>query len=86
MSKKEKLLERLQSRPRDFTYDELATLLLGLGYSQSSSGRTSGSATKFTNSKTLSIINLHRPHPSNIIKMYIIDAVIAELEKGGYMN
>lgn len=86
MSKTEKIINRLKSRPKDFTYDELKKLLISFGYSQDTKGKTSGSAVKIINNKTLHIIRLHKPHPSNILKMYIIDYVITELKKEGFLN
>lgn len=83
MSKKEKLLERLKNRPRDFTYEELRTLLNGFGYEEDQGGRTSGSRVKFINYETKSIISLHKPHPENTLKSYQIDDVIDELERQG---
>ncbi len=47
MSKKEKLLERLKAKPKDFTYDELKTLLNYLGFNEYNKEKTSGSAVKF---------------------------------------
>ena len=41
MSRKEKLLERLKQRPKDFTWDELTTLLRQLGYRQVHTGKLS---------------------------------------------
>ena len=38
------------------------------------------------NYKTNRIIYLHKPHPSNIVKKYILIYVIEELEKGGYLS
>lgn len=42
MSKKDKLIERLKSKPKDFTYDELKVLLNYLGFYENSKGKTSG--------------------------------------------
>lgn len=39
MGKKEKLLERLLSKPKDFTYNELKSLLNGLGYVETIKGK-----------------------------------------------
>ena len=50
MSKKDKLLKRLKSKPSDFTYDELKTLLNYLGFVENNKGKTSGSAVKYINS------------------------------------
>ena len=40
MSKQEKLRRRFKSRPCDFTWDELKTLLCGMCYEQSVGGKT----------------------------------------------
>jgi len=40
---KEKLIKRLKTKPRDFTFDEAETLLGYLTYSRSNKGKTSGS-------------------------------------------
>lgn len=42
MSRK-KLINKLRSKPKDFTFDELETLLDLLGFTKSNKGRTSGS-------------------------------------------
>jgi|LGVE01.1.fsa_nt_gb hypothetical protein len=47
MSRKDKLLLRLQQRPKDFTWDELSVLLKSLGYKQAKSGKTGGSRRRF---------------------------------------
>ena len=47
MGKKEKLIERLKSRPKDFTFEEMQTLLILLGFEMSNKGRTSDSRVKF---------------------------------------
>lgn len=43
MGRKDKLLARLQQRPKDFTWNELTTLLNSLGYKQAKPGKTGGS-------------------------------------------
>jgi hypothetical protein len=64
MSTKEKLIERFKKLPKDFTFDELCTLLSGLGYEPSNKGKTSGSRVRFINQTLKSIIDLHKPHAS----------------------
>ncbi len=86
MGKAEKLLRRLLSGPKDFSFDELETLLTGLGFIASNAGGTSGSAVRFKNLETGQIIRLHRPHPSPVLKRYLIRFVINELKRGGYVN
>lgn len=41
MSKKEKLIRRLNMLPKDFTYEELEQLLKYYGYEKMRSGKTS---------------------------------------------
>ena len=79
MSKQQKLLKRFLSNPKDFTYNELKTLLSGFGYSECAGGSTSGSRVVFINNKTQHIIRLHKPHPHNILKMYQIELIEEEL-------
>ena len=86
MSKADKLLKQLLSNPKDFTFTELAKLLIGFGYRLSNSGSTSGSAVRFINRETGHIIRLHRPHPSPVLKQYIVKFIIDELRKEGYFS
>ena len=83
MSKKEKQIARLLSKPKDFTFDELSSLLKGFGYVKDNKGKTSGSRVAFINPANLSIIRLDRPHPDNNLKSYLINYVIAKLKEGG---
>lgn len=80
MSKKEKLLERILQRPKDFSYSELKSLLNGLGYEEFNKGKTSGSRVAFVKNQTNHIIRLHKPHPKNILKSYQVDLIIEELK------
>ena len=47
MSKLEKEIERLRSKPKDYTYDEARSLLNKLGFFEYNKGRTSGSKVEF---------------------------------------
>lgn len=69
MSKIEKEIERLKSKPKDYTYEEAKSLLNKLGFIEYNKGKTSGSKVRFINSKNAKI-DLHKPHPSNILKTY----------------
>ena len=51
MSKKDKLLEKLKSKPKDFTYNEAKIILNKLGYFENNKGKTSGSRVAFINEK-----------------------------------
>ena len=61
MSKKKKLIERIKSNPKDFTFDELITLMGYLGYELDNGGRTSGSEVKFI-CKERKMLVVHKPH------------------------
>lgn len=78
MSKKEKLIARLLSRPKDFSYDEARTLLCSLGFEERSKGRTSGSRIEFSKGKDT--ILLHKPHPSGVLKPYQVKQIIDTLK------
>ncbi len=78
MSKRQKLTERLKHKPKDFTWDELTTVLTQLGYRETKAGKTGGSRRKFLHSDAPAII-LHKPHPDKIIKTYVIDDVLEML-------
>ena len=74
MTRHDKLLQRFRSRPKDFTWVELKRLLEGLGYKEIKSGKTAGSRVRFTHPEAPTVF-LHRPHPGNIVKMYLIDDI-----------
>jgi predicted RNA binding protein YcfA (HicA-like mRNA interferase family) len=80
MTKKDKLLTRLFSKPKDFEWSELKALLNGLGFEDVSG---TGSRVKFHDPKSGRTISLHRPHPGNIVKQYVLDRVIDELKDRG---
>ena len=86
MSKKDKLIEKLKSKPKDFTYNELKVLLEKLGFIENNKGKTSGSGVEFYNEKLNQIIKIHKPHPQNIIKEYVIKYVLDRLKKIGVIK
>lgn len=86
MSKAEKLLNRLLSKPTDFSYQELKRLLGGFGYEESTRGKTSGSRVAFVNEKTKHIIRLHRPHPGPNLKTYQLKLVEIALREEGHIQ
>lgn len=80
MSRQEKLLAKLLSRQSGFTWQELTTLLNGMGYRQLEG---QGSRVKFDNGNPHAMINLHRTHPGNELKAYVKRQVIEHLKAGG---
>lgn len=76
-------MEKFLTKPakKDLTFSELETLLTGFGYEKMEG---SGSRVKFFHPKTKDIISLHKPHPSNILKIYIVKEIqekISHLKK-----
>ena len=67
MSKLEKAIQRLKTKPKDYTYSEARQLLGQLGFDEFTKGKTSGSRVKFFRAKDKSIILLHKPHPGDIM-------------------
>ncbi|MEN8180149.1 MAG: type II toxin-antitoxin system HicA family toxin [Pseudomonadota bacterium] len=80
MGKREKLMTKLMAVPADFTWQELAALLKMLGYQEV---QGSGSRVKFDNGNADQMINLHKPHPGNIVKRYALRQLIEKLVQGG---
>ena len=80
MSKLEKDIERLKSKPKDFTYDEAKKILNNFGFIENNKGKTSGLRVEFKNNSNKKII-LHKPHPSNILKPYQINNIIKQLKE-----
>ena len=83
MSRKDKLLERLLKKPKDFTFDEMKSLLSYFGYELKQGG--TGSGVKFIRDGSNDVINFHKPHPSGVLKSYILDQVIEKLRKDGLL-
>ncbi len=82
MGQKEKLIQKLKSRSKNFSFDEAETLLRYLGYSRSNKGRTSGSRVMFTNENYASIL-LHKPHPRKELLDYQVKQLVDILEQEG---
>lgn len=83
MSKQQKLKERFLSNPTDFTYDELKQMLKSFGYTCDESGN--GSRVRFYNEENNQVIKIHKPHPGNIVKSYVIKDVTVKLMEVGIL-
>lgn len=81
MSKKEKLLEELKSKPKDFTYQNVKTLLEYLGFYEFNKGKTSGSRVVFIHKYKKLEIKIHKPHPSNTLKPYQVDIILEGIRR-----
>jgi hypothetical protein len=84
MSKQEKLLQRFKSKPTDFTWAELRSLLAGLGYELAASGRTGGSRVRFLHPGHPPVI-MHKPHPTPVLKRYQVEQLLEFLKKEGLL-
>jgi predicted RNA binding protein YcfA (HicA-like mRNA interferase family) len=82
MSKQEKALRRLLSKPKDFTWSELVTVLTGLGYMLE---KGSGSRRRFFHPQTLVPHHIHEPHPSGILKPYQVNDLIKFLREENHL-
>lgn len=82
MGRKEKLIKKLKTKPKDFTFDEAESLLKYLGYSRFNKGKTSGSRIMFTNEQYAPVL-LHKPHPRKELLEYQVKQLIMTLEQEG---
>lgn len=82
MSKREKLLKRLASRPKDFTWAELVSLMTSLDFEME---RASGSGRKFVHPVAESVLYIHEPHPAKVLKSYQVHDAIDYLKKEGLL-
>ena len=68
------MIERFKRQPKDFTWQELVRLLGLFGFEIDNKGKTSGSRTVFVRNDDE--IEVHKPHPSNVIKEYAMKNVL----------
>ena len=85
MGKREKLIERFLRQPKDFTFEEMVTLLGYYGFEKYEKGKTSGSRVMFKNKDSQAIM-LHKPHPGNIVKGYAMKQVMEYLKEVGLIK
>ncbi|HIP02576.1 MAG TPA: type II toxin-antitoxin system HicA family toxin [Campylobacterales bacterium] len=80
MSTKNKLLRKFLEVPskKDLTFEELERLLSSCGYEKI---QGKGSAVKFYHKEKDNLINLHKPHPSNILKTYLVKQIQVKLKE-----
>ena len=82
MGQKEKLIQRLKAKPKDFTFDEAEALLGYLSYIRSNKGKTSGSRVMFISEEHETVL-LHKPHPQKELKSYQVKQLVETLEQEG---
>ena len=80
MSKKNKLIARLQERPKDFTWSETCALMGACGFALKN---RSGSRRLFIHSETKLKVGLHEPHSRPGLLPYELDLLIDGLTEVG---
>ena len=81
MTQKEKLIQRMLRLPKDFTFAELETVLMQLGFEKDEKGKTSGSRVRFYHpSKKIQYL-AHKPHPSSIVKEKALKDIVNYLQE-----
>jgi len=83
MGRKDKLIERLKSHPKDFTFEEAETLLGYFGYRRLNKGKTSGSRITFFRDDRSIQISFHKPHPRKELLNYQVKQLLETLEREG---
>ena len=86
MNKREKLIRRFRTLPKDFTFDEVLALFEGYGFELDNKGATSGSRVKFYHSVDQKVYVMHKPHPSNIVKGYQMRNILNFLNDNDYLK
>jgi hypothetical protein len=86
MNRQDKLLKRFYNLPRDFTFAEMQSLFAHFGFHQENKGATSGSRIIFVNSDNDDRYIMHKPHPGNIIKGYVMRQVLTFLKAKKYIK
>ena len=85
MGQKDKLIQRLKSFPKDFTFDEAERLLGYLSFQRYNKGKTSDSRIIFISNKYKTKIMLHRPHQRKELLEYQIRQLIEQLSQEGLL-
>lgn len=80
MSKKDKLIKRILLLPKDFTYAELVSLLVQLGFEEDNKGKTSGSRVRFYHQDLGLRYLAHKPHPTSVIKEKALKDIVNFLQ------
>ena len=83
MSQKEKLLAKLLSLSKTFTFEDAETLLGYYSFKRNNKGKTSGSRVVFINEDSNIKIILHKPHPRKELVEYQMKQLIQQLESEG---
>ena len=70
MGQKEKLIAKLKSNTKSFTFDDAEALLRYFSYYRSNKGKTSGARVMFVSEEHKTKIRMHKPHPRKELLTY----------------
>ncbi|MCF0069043.1 type II toxin-antitoxin system HicA family toxin [Dyadobacter sp. CY261] len=79
------MIARFLCRPKDLIWQELVLFLRFYGYKELPPGKTGGSRIKLCD-RQKRIISWHKPHPTPIVKLYVIEQVITTLKENGQIK
>lgn len=82
MSKKQKLLDKLLSKPANFTWDEAVTLMRQHNFKML---KNDGSRRVFRHENGTKAA-IHEPHPQNTLLKYAMEDLITALKASGEIN
>jgi len=83
VSKHEKAVRRLCSKPKDFTWSELVSILNAFGFEME---QGPGSSRKFIHPSTQATLYIHQLHPSRLLKPYQVRDAIELLKQEGFLK
>ena len=72
--------------PKDFTFDEMVNLFTQFGFRLNNKGTSSGSRIEFVNDSNNDSFIMHKPHPANIIKGYMMKQASIYLKAKRYIK
>ena len=84
MGQKEKAIARMQTLPKDVSFEEYTRFLGYFGYVLDNKGKTSGSRARFVRNGSLPIL-VHKPHGRKGMWWQDIAKVLEALEKEGLL-
>lgn len=83
VSRKEKLIDKLQGKPKNFTWDEVLKLMGLCGFSLI---KKSGSARMFVHDVKRVKVRLHEPHPRPTLLPYMVEQLLEGLRAAGELK
>jgi hypothetical protein len=83
MSRRDKAVARLMALPKDYTWEEAVALLKSLDFDVYTND---GSRVKFFRERDQAVISLHKPHPRNTMKSYMVTMIRDKLREWGDLD